>query len=72
MLILFGNVLYYCKAFKDEVYKWLLLDVNKKTQDFGGVKNAKKKKKNLENKFPAWFGYKTVDPICYYKDFVIY
>ena len=26
----------------------------------------------FKNKFPVLFSYKTVDPICYYKDFVIY
>ena len=51
MLILFNNVLCYCKALNDNGNKLLLLDVNAKTRFLGIQKDLKIAKMSSKKKF---------------------
>ena len=63
-----------CKALNNDDDKWLLLDVNPKTNflDVQQIRKAQKIEiKFLLKKIPEWFCYKTIDFICYSKLFLI-
>ena len=54
LLILFNNILCYCKALNNDGKKWLLLDVNPKTRflDLQKIQKASKIQKYLNNNGP--------------------
>ena len=61
LLILFYKVGCYWKAISNDGNKWILLDVNPNTRFLDLQKIPESE----------WFGYKSIDFICYWKDFMI-
>ena len=63
LMILFQNVLCYCKALNNNSNKLLLLGANPKTRflDIQQISHTLPQNKGLEKKILEWFGYKTID-----------